>query len=402
MMKKLGLLAFILGLVIAFAMPALAFTIEGAKGEKMYIGGTIMTDFGAWYRSKELVKGVPGDSTLSDRTEFIDQTAWHSTLHGTVEVGGAGMFWEFGMGGTRDLSSLALTQSDRYVETRQIYGWYNFGNCQILAGKTHGQIYSVVPWQTMGVWDSGHVYGFGFGSVYDGRTSQVRFTQNVTKQVGWMISLVEPTPFADAVASPANSKGYSYFPQAAAKVMLNFGIVNLYPAFAWQNIRWDNTVNNADDNVTSWFGLLPVVIKAAGFTGTFQAGYGQNVNLLLPQDGVSSFANYQRVNGKVKNSTALNGFVDLAYTFGPATPHLYFGYENAKNDDVYGKTGGDDNNTRLMYGASINYLVANNFYIIPEFTYYDWGKQVGVAGAANLGKDIGKEWIGGVQFRFVF
>ena len=41
MMKKLGLLAFILGLVIAFAMPALAFTIEGAKGEKMYIGGTI-------------------------------------------------------------------------------------------------------------------------------------------------------------------------------------------------------------------------------------------------------------------------------------------------------------------------------------------------------------------------
>ena len=66
MMKKLGLLAFILGLVIAFAMPALAFTIEGAKGEKMYIGGTFMTDFGSWYRSKELIAGKPGDTTLSE------------------------------------------------------------------------------------------------------------------------------------------------------------------------------------------------------------------------------------------------------------------------------------------------------------------------------------------------
>ncbi len=38
-MKKLGLFALISGLVIAFAMPVLAFTIEGAKGEKMYIDG---------------------------------------------------------------------------------------------------------------------------------------------------------------------------------------------------------------------------------------------------------------------------------------------------------------------------------------------------------------------------
>ena len=109
-----------------------------------------------------------------------------------MEAGNAGMLWEFGMGGTRNPSSYAGVQYS-WVETRLLYGWYNFGNCQILAGKNHGQIYSVVPWQVMGVWDNGHVYGFGFGAVYDGRSTQVRFTQNVTKQVGWMISLVEPT-----------------------------------------------------------------------------------------------------------------------------------------------------------------------------------------------------------------
>ena len=220
MMKKLGLLAFILGLVIAFAMPALAFTIEGAKGEKMYIGGTILTDIGAWSRSKELIAGVPGSTALSDRTEFYDNVLLHSVLHGTVEVGPAGMLWEFGMGENRNPSEL-LGANTSYVETRLLYGWYNFGNCQILAGKNHGQLYSVVPWQTMGVWQ-GHVYGFGWGSIYDQRNAQIRFTQNVTKQVGWQISLVDPDQYADAAASPANKNSYTYLPQVDAKVMPEF------------------------------------------------------------------------------------------------------------------------------------------------------------------------------------
>ena len=89
----------------------------------------------------------------------------------------------------------------------------------------------------------------------------------------------------------------------------------------------------------------------------------------------------------------------MAYTFGPATPHLYFGYDNEKNSDIYGKLpNSDDNNTRMMYGASINYMIAPQFYVIPEFTYYDYGKSPILANKP----DIGKEWIGGVQFRFVF
>ena len=43
----------------------MAFTIDGAKGEKMYIGGTFMTDFGYWDRSKELIAGMPGQNNDS-------------------------------------------------------------------------------------------------------------------------------------------------------------------------------------------------------------------------------------------------------------------------------------------------------------------------------------------------
>ena len=392
MMKKLGLLAFILGLVIAFAMPALAFTIEGAKGEKMYIGGVIMTDFGLWNRSSELLGG-PGTSNVSSRTEFIDQVPLHSVLHGTVEVGPTGMLWEFGMGEDRNPQVLGASQSQptAYVETRLLYGWYNFGNCQIQAGKNHGQLYSVVPWQTMGVWE-GHVYGFGWGALYDQRNAQVRFTQNVTKEVGWQIAFVDPDQYANATASPTNKSSYAILPQIDAKVMLNFGVVSLYPAFGYQNVQWDNTVNGADSNVASWIGILPVVVKVGGFTGTIQGSIGQNI----PAFTTFESYNYVLVGTSIKNTQAINGFVDLAYTFGPATPHIYFGYDNMKNSDAW--TVGNNYNTRLMYGASINYMISPQFFVIPEFTYYDYGQLPNTVG----NPDIGKEWIGGVQFRFVF
>ena len=92
----------------------------------------------------------------------------------------------------------------------------------------------------------------------------------------------------------------------------------------------------------------------------------------------------------------MNGFIDLAYTFGPAVPHIYFGYDKAGNSDVW-KTG-EDNVVRTMVGASLYYKVAEGFYLIPEFTLYDYGKKPNDAAKTELGK----EWLGGVQIRFVF
>jgi hypothetical protein len=98
--------------------------------------------------------------------------------------------------------------------------------------------------------------------------------------------------------------------------------------------------------------------------------------------------------GKARNSTGT--YVDLFYTFGPTTPHIYFGYDNAKDSDAWKIR--DNQNTWMMYGASIDYKVSDAFYVIPVFTFYDWGKQPGV----TYKPDIGKEWIGGLKLRFVF
>lgn len=100
--------------------------------------------------------------------------------------------------------------------------------------------------------------------------------------------------------------------------------------------------------------------------------------------------------GRIKNTTGAHRFADLAHSFGPVTPHIFFGYDNTKNNNDWKV--GEDNKTRMMYGASIDYKVADAFSVIPVFTYYDWGNQPVVASRP----EINKEWIGGLQFRFVF
>jgi len=397
-MKKLGLFALVMGLVVAFAMPALAFTIDGAKGEKMYIGGVLMTDMGWQNRSKENPGIAPGVVTGTERTEFFMAVPNHSRVRGSFDVGNVGGFWEFGMGGNEANSSGAYQTANNYVETRKLFGYYTFGNCQIKAGKDDGYFFSVVPSQYLGLNENLHVFGFGWGALYDTRDPQFRFTQNISKTFGYAVSLLQPTVFTD------NTRvSYSGIPRLSAKLMLNFGMVSMYPAFQIQNVKWDNLSaiaaagSSPDDNLTSWMALLPVVVQAGPFKGTFQFGYGQNS---APFYGgfASSFHAYYRdpVSGRIKDTTDMNGFINLAYTVGPVTPALYFGYDNAKNSDKY-KTG-DDNNTRMMYGASVVYAVAPGFNIVPEFDYYDYGKTPG-----NPNKpDVGKEWIGGVQFQFTF
>ncbi|MBI5605743.1 MAG: hypothetical protein HY879_20610 [Deltaproteobacteria bacterium] len=387
MMKKLGLIALVMGLVTALAMPVLAFSIDGAKGQKMYIGGLIQTDFGYWNRSKERT------GAGEDNTQFITSVINSSRVRGSFEVGDVGGYWELGNGGEVQGATGEGVGTTNYIETRKLYGWYKFGNCEIRAGKDDGYLYTLVASPLMGLNNGFHVVGFGFGSVYDSRNPQVRFTQNVSKQFGYAVTLLQPDVKVDSTRT-----SYATLPTVAVKLNLNFGAISLYPAGLYQQIKWDKMPSGFDDTMTAWYGVLPVKVAVGGFTGIVQGGYGQNIAGPLALE--SAFQSYRRdAEGKVKNTTGVNAFVDLAYTFGPATPHLYFGYDNAKNSDVYGKlANSDDNNTRLMYGISIRYNVAPGFILSPEFTMYDYGKDPTKANKP----DLGKEWLGGLTFLFVF
>jgi hypothetical protein len=411
-MRKLGLLALVLGLVIAFAMPAAAFTGEDGKGNRFMLGGTWMTDFGAWNKSKERT------GLNTDNTQLMLNVPAHTSLRGFVESGNAGGFFEFGAGTAAGVA--AGTDAGNFT-VRKMKGYYKFGSCELMAGKDDGWLFSLVPQQRLGanvltVWD------FGFGNFYDGRFTQIRFTQDINKQFRYAISLVAPQAVNETFgATPAVTKtvtatdgtpvtvtstaagagttrgSYAQIPTLAAKFSLNFGVVNLFPAAAYSVIKWDQLPNGWDDYVQAWYAVLPVKVVAGPFTGLFQAGYGQNIANMLNPGNENNFQVYQRVSsGRVKDTTAFNGFVDLGWTIGPITPHVYFGYDSASNSDAWKV--GDNYNQRLSYGAALNYLITPNFMISPEFTIFDFGKRPNTAGTP----DIGKDWMAGMQFVFSF
>jgi hypothetical protein len=323
-----------------------------------------------------------------------------------------GAYFEMRLGGDQQLAqtNAAFSSSGYYfVESAKLYGYFKFGNCTLLAGKTDGHFYSVAPYQNLGFDNNNHIAGFGWGNVYDQRNAQVRFSSDPSKAFGYDISLVQPQYYQDnglgQVASGGN-QSLGTFPLTALKLRMNFGMVSLMPAGYIQYIKWNDLQqvpngSQPDDNMTSWAVVLPVVVKAGAFTGTFQGLYGINTGSSVSPVGgplalQSTFHGYRRdVNGAVKNTTSYNAFADLAFTAGAVTPHFYIGWDKAQNDDVYV---GDSSNTRMMYGAAVNWKIAESFYIVPEFTYYDYGKNP----LNPNNPDLGKEWLGGVQFQFVF
>jgi len=419
-MKKTLLFALVLGLAVMFAVPAFAFKIESGKDNAFYFGGVFMTDLAAWSRSKEQFNGK------SDNTQLYMVVPKHSRLRGLLEVGNVGGYWELRVSGNQQgAQGVDSAQSSSggfgFVESAKLYGYYKFGNCTFLAGKTDGHIFSVLPSQNIGYASSGgtHAFLFGWGSIYDQRNTQVRFSQDVSKTFGYDISLVQPQYYWDnGVNGPTTNttagavQSYATWPLAAAKLRMNFGAVSLMPAGWVQYVKWDNLPatplnQTPDDNMTAWGVVLPVVVKAGAFVGTFQMSYGQNQSnsagggnfLQGAISGANPYSSYRRApNGAIKSSTGWNGFFDLAFTSGAVTPHFYMGYDKAINSDIYGLQGGDDFNQRMSIGASVSWKIADSFYLVPEFTYYNYGKNPLV----KNNPDLGTEWVGGVQFQFVF
>jgi len=427
MMKKLGLFILLMVLIISFAVPVLAYVGDDGKGNRFYLGGVYMLDAAAWNRSKELmgttstVSGtVGGGSATSDNTQFLMQVPVHSRLVGFIEAGNAGAFFDIGMGtgrllststpgapntGQSALGAAAGNAVGSYftgvneqpdIDPRQIYGYYKFGNCELRAGKMDGWLSTWVSAQRIGA-DIGHVYSFGWGHFYDGRFAQARFMQTVNKQFGWQVSLVAPNQITAATAYPRNPASYAQYPIISAKLSLDFGVVALYPGGAWGQVKWDGLASGWDDSMTMYYLILPVKVTAGPFLGWFELGYGQNVANLLVSGNAAPFAKYGRLsNGQVTNTTQWNGIVDLGFTAGPVTPHLYFGFDQQTNSNYW--TAGDDHNLRWHAGISANYAVTPNFSIWPEFSYYNWGNNPGVAGAPSLGT----EWLLGLEFVFSF
>ena len=89
MMKKLGMFAFVMALVVAFALPAFAGTVEcGEKEFSVTIGGYVMTLDEQEYQTKIIIHlSAPGNGGGKDQTRFFMGVPFWSYMYILVRQG---------------------------------------------------------------------------------------------------------------------------------------------------------------------------------------------------------------------------------------------------------------------------------------------------------------------------
>ena len=437
MMKKLGVLGLVIGLVMVFALPASAVTV-GDKNGSITIGG--------WFTLDTLYKGVDKNFQTyvasptgggKDKTMWVEDVPFWSFMYVMLNVGPFKGYAEIATSVSREYNNYqgisysgstagtslntgvgSSTNVADFLTDSRWYGAYTFGNCELQVGKNDGWLvssgYGVYPTSTLG-YSAGattHVALIGWGWQYDGKNANIRFKQDISKMFGYQIALVDTGTYGETwtptgATSATIRQSYASYPTIAAKIMLNFGPVALYPAAAYQHVTWDALPAGYTDNMTSWTVLLPLIAKFGPFTGTMQLSYGMNTggptsgNVLMR--GQNANTGYLRnASGGLLDTTNITGYFEAGFTFGPVTPHIWYSFDWAQNDKWKNIATANDYYQRTTYGINAYYKVSNNFLIVPEVAFYDYGTNPGYSADSGYKFDIGKEWLAGIHFRFNF
>ena len=262
------------------------------------------------------------------------------------------------------------------VNTRLLYGTYNFGSGKLTVGQDYNSYYTFVA-QTHGD-DNGFN---GFGSLWDGRIAQLRVNLNN----GLYFAAISPNgnvnnsnteivtasnPRATKLYLPKLNVGYA---GKAGAVSYNVGVVGQ----TFKDVAADEQVN----------ALLGYVNGKAGFGATTlmaSLSYAQNA-------GNMGFLGRQSFNTtSKKDAKGFEGYVQLTQKLSDTVS------ANAGLGYVTDKTSGDakaDDKMAIFVNAPIT--LAKNVYITPEISYYDNMK-------SKTGATESKTTAVGAQFRIDF
>ena len=272
------------------------------------------------------------------------------------------------------------------VNTRLLYGTYNFGSGKLTVGQDYNSYYTFVA-QTHGD-DNGFN---GYGALWDGRLAQLRVNLNN----GLYIAAITPngnvngTPQSGSLTT--NTGGIVNNAEASSNIKIYIPKLNVGYAGKAGNISYNagvvgQTFKNvtANEQVTA---LLGYVNGKAGFGATTlmaNLSYAQNA-------GNMGFAGRQSFNTtSKKDAKGFEGYVQLSQKLSDSLS------ANAGLGYVTDKTSGDakaDDKMAIFVNAPIT--LAKNVYITPEISYYDEMK-------SKTGADQAKSYAVGAQFRIDF
>jgi hypothetical protein len=343
-MKKQLLVLSAAAMVAAAAVPAMAETT-------LYGSARI----GAFYDTNTPAYAVgaakPGSTTDLDfrnqATSRVGVIASDGALGGKVELG---------LGGLAANQSGASVGSggNTTVYTRLIYGTYKFDAGTLLVGQTYSPY-----WQNSDQVINEDNGNNGFGSIYDGRTPQIKFTLNN----GAYLDLIRPGGSAAAYAS-----SMTLIPKLAVGWDGKVGAATLGGGVAGQYYR--NDVNAPiRKNVTSLLGYVHGKVPAGPVNIGFNFGVGQNLGEMGIGEGLAAM--YNATDKKFEDNLTISALVTAGFKVSSTlTVNAGIGYVTT---DGKLSTGKDFVNSDSKVSAYVNapITLAKNVTVVPEVTYQD-------------------------------
>jgi len=387
-MKKLVIGFLAITLVALFAMPAVA-GFEPHASLRVAVG---WWDFDPEDAAGNTAEGGLVDLNIKDRD--------YETI--MIELGDFSRFGAKWTGG--DLSAhfeLGLKGDGRggnSAYSRLLYGTWKFKGGSLMVGQNYDPYTFISDQMAPRLADLGgqHVREIdaenlfiGYGCLWDSRQPQIKLILDS----GLYLAAIQPdTEDGDLDVD----HGDADLPKLCVGWEIKRDNLFLNPGFAYNSIEASKEGIMDEEDLDSWlcylngkFALGPADIKGS-------IHYGQNLgNFGLWNREAAAYA---KVDGDdFEDSDCYGGYVQLAFPLDPATITLGVGYTESEND----AWGDGDEDDQMSYFINAKIPFTDNFWVIPEFSYYDHGDDF-VESDVNDWEDGPTAWFAGALLRMDF
>lgn len=361
-MKKIAVSLLALTLAVFLAAPAMAeFDPYGS------------VRLGVFWQTDE-----PAAAGADDDSDLVMPFGDFSRFGGKFKTGDLGGRVEFGLKGA---------ENGNTVYQRLLYGTWDFGGGTLLVGQDYCPYTLVSAQVAPGFYDLDNGF-IGYGALWNSRQPQIR----VNMENGLYVGLIQPAAASTddiidlAKAAVAREKGAALTdPEEAAiaavladldidvtlpKICVGYELktedLSLDGGIAYNTFSAESETADFDESITSY--MVYVGGKMGLGVVDLQANlhYGQNLgdfDITGRED-----AAYAQIDddGDIEDSACMGGYVQAAFKVDPATITIGYGYTQSEND-----VAGDDADNQQSYFVNGKIPIADTFFVVPEYSYYD-------------------------------
>jgi hypothetical protein len=343
-MKKLFVLCAAAIFVVAFTAPAFA-------AEWSFYGSARMSMF--W--TNQDFQDQP--SATGDDQQTMDHALQGNSRIGANVKAGDNLTGRFEFG-----------TSTSTVNTRIIWGEYDFGGFKLGVGQNYTPVFYLI---------SNQVYGgdndlVGYGGVYEGRRGMVQ-----AEMGGFKFALVQPVS-STAIADPEGGAGYAgintevSWPKLEASYLLKAGGFSAKLMGGYNQYKAVGA--NESETLSSYVGALGAQFEMGPFMVGGDVFYGKNLGNFGFNTGGNGNAGWDTAREKLLDNTGFGWMFVAAFTMSDM-----FRFEGGIGMTKYTMDNTNDDDTNSSWYVQATIAFAKGVFIVPEI------------GQTNLGKNFAGE-----------